>query len=53
MKEKQKILKLSKPNSQQREVNCSFTKVNFFQKVRIVCQISKKDIPNHYPEIEI
>ena len=34
MKEKQKLLKLSKPNSQQREVknrvNCSFTKVSFF-----------------------
>ena len=32
------------------------TKGDFFQKVRWVCQISKspeKDIPNHYPDLEV
>ena len=28
-------------------------KVASFQKVRCVCQISKINIPNHYPELEI
>ena len=26
-------------------------KGDFFQKVRCVCQVSNKDIPNHYPEL--
>jgi hypothetical protein len=29
------------------------TKGSFFQKMRIVCQISKKDIPNQYPQLGI
>ena len=28
-------------------------KVASCQKVRFVCQISKKKVPNHYPELEI
>ena len=31
----------------------SWLKVAFFQKVRCVFQPSKKNIPNHYPELEI
>ena len=35
------------------EFNIGATKGGFFQKVRFVFQISKKDIPKNYPELEI